>query len=185
MGGKRLQNVEDASELIIGKYYLVPCVGLPGMPANLSVCPVVGPLHEDAEFINFPHRHFHPDRRFVSDGWFKFYQWRDPKGSWSPVYAFDIEGRDTGMVPLGRRRMKMRREVGSFRVDSPWLRKLERAYCKETLREGHICPHRGISCRGVVAENDGVVCPGHGLKWNTETGGLVSRIGQTFQRRNL
>lgn len=122
------------------------------------------------------------DRRFVSQAWIDYYQEGNPKGHWAPVYSYRWKRNNTGMRDNGRLRLRLKRLVDSFRVDAPWLMRLEKAYCQETLRDGYICPHRGISCRGVVAESDGVVCPGHGLKWNTETGKLVSRIGQTFQR---
>jgi hypothetical protein len=182
LGGKRLQNVEDAEVVEVGKFYLVKTVIVPKMPKAIQVIPVMGPLHEDAEFVNFPHYHFHPDRRFVPDAWFSYYGWPHKNGTWSPIYSYEINGKDTGMLDGGRRRIKAKRLVDSFRVDAPWLKTLERAYANDKLRDGHICPHRGISCRGVIAENDGVVCPGHGLKWDASTGKLVSRIGQTFQR---
>lgn len=136
MGGKRLQNVEDAEVVEVGKFYLVPTVVVPSLPKRLQVVPVMGPLHEDAEFINFPHRHYHPDRRFVSDAWMSFHGrgFGGTKGHWGAVYCFKIKRpldkveRDTGMLEGPRLRMK----------------------CQETLRDGHICPHRGISCRGVL-----------------------------------
>lgn len=182
MGGKRLQNVEDAEVVEVGKFYLVPTVFVPTLPRRLQVVPIIGPLHEDLDLIHIPDRHYHPDRRFVSQAWIDYYQEGNPKGHWAPVYAYRWKWNNTGMRDNGRLRLRLKRLIDSFRVDAPWLMRLEKAYCQETLRDGHICPHRGISCRGVVAESDGVVCPGHGLKWNTETGKLVSRIGQIFQR---
>lgn len=179
MGGKRLQKIEDASEIIVGKYYLVPTVHVPSLPKSLQIVPVIGPPHEDAEFINFPHRHLHPDRRFVSKLWLDYYGSSGRgAGHWSVIYSFKINERDTGMREGGRVRMRCKRLADSFRLDVPWLTKLENAYRLEKLRDGHICPHRGISCRGVIAENGGVVCPGHGLKWNLETGSLVTRVRQ-------
>lgn len=91
------------------------------------------------------------------------------------------------VIDNGRMKLRCRRLLKSFcnpRTKTPphWLEEMEKAYAHNRLRDGHICPHRGISCRGVIAESDGgVVCPGHGLKWNLETGQLVSRVNQTLQ----
>lgn len=182
MGGRRLQNIEDAESVEVGKYYLVPTVCANPNIAVLQCVPVVGPLHEDAEFINFPSRHYHPDRRFVSQSWLDHYgaTFAGPEGHWAAVYSFEINGRDTGMFETGRKRMRCKRIVEPFRKDAPWLMKLEKAYAGETLREGMICPHRGITCKGVKVDEKGcVVCPGHGLQWNVATGNLASRrIGQ-------
>lgn len=189
MGGKRLQNIEDADEVIVGRYYLVPTVCVNPRVAVLRCVPITGPLHEDAEFINFPARHYHPDRRFVSQSWFDYYGtgFTGMAGHWSAVYSFKIptllssEERDTGMFETGRKRMQCKRIVEPFRKDAPWLMKLEKAYAGEKLREGMICPHRGISCRGVKVDEKGcVVCPGHGLQFRVADGNLVSRIGQTL-----
>lgn len=177
-----IPNIEDVKEVVIGRYYRVPTVIVPGLPPRLAVVPVIGPSHEDADIIGFPHRHYHPDRRFVSDAWLDQYNHLHAvAGHWSVVYSFFINERDTGMIEGPRKRMVCKRLVASFRKDAPWLAKLEKAYCSDKLRDGHICPHRGISCAGVKAESDGVVCPGHGLKFSLTTGRLVSRIGQSLQ----
>lgn len=178
-----MQNIEDVKEVVVGKYYLVPHVCVSPHVEVLRAVPVIGPPHEDAEFIGFPDRHYHPDRRFVSDRWLDYYG-TGPYGRsahWGIVYSFQINGRDTEMFEIGLKRVKLRRVVETFRKDAPWLQKLEKAYASDRLRDGMICPHRGISCRGVkVNDQKCVVCPGHGLQFNVETGRLVSRIGQTF-----
>lgn len=53
---------------VIGKFYMVPatrwkwnCTG-----RRKKWWPVVGPKHNDVEFFNFPHQHFHTDVRFLS-----------------------------------------------------------------------------------------------------------------------
>lgn len=183
MGGKRLQNIEDAETVEVGKFYLVPTVLVPTLPQRISIVPVVGPLHEDMELIGVPDKHLHPDRRFVSKHWLEYYNLGKRMGHWSPVYAYRWRNQDTGMRDNGRLSLKCKNIVDSFPIDGvPWLPRLENAYAGETLREGMICPHRGISCRGVVVDSQNcVVCPGHGLQWNITTGQLVSRIGPTIQ----
>lgn len=195
--GRRLQNVEDATEIVVGKYYLVPVVCVSPDVSVLRRVPVVGPLHEDSKFIGFPDYHYHPDRRFVSQAWLDYYGTGTYStgmaaggqgGHWAAVYAYVITDRLTGlerctsMFDLGRKRMQCKRIVEPFRKDAPWIQKLEQAYAGERLREGMICPHRGISCRGVkINDEKCVVCPGHGLQFNVESGHLVSRSGQDLQ----
>lgn len=187
--------IEDAETVEVGKFYVVPTVFVPTLPRGLQIVPVVGPAHEDAEFIGFPHRHVHPDRRFVSDRWFARYDVDTASGQpshWSIVYNFVIEvdpkrfqlkPGPTGVEWREPMAMKCKRLLAPFRDDAPWLRKLERAYATETLREGMVCPHRGITCKGVQVDEKGcVVCPGHGLMWSAERGHLVSRTGQDFRQ---
>lgn len=189
-------NIEDVETVEVGRFYMVPTVIQPWRPKAIRIVPVVGPLHEDARFIKFPDLHWHPDRRFVTQ------QWLDAQihDHWAVVLTpnprrrllshlsrlqrrpvFSEPSPDPQVIDGGRRRLKCRRLIGSFVAAGrppSWLKDLEPAYANQRLRDGHVCPHRGISCRGVVAENDGVVCPGHGLKWDLETGRLVSRLGQ-------
>jgi Rieske 2Fe-2S protein len=198
-----IPNIEDVEVVEVGRMYMVPTVILRRAPKGLALIPVIGPLHEDSQFIGFPDHHWHPDRRFVTDYWLE----QQGPNHWATIYTplprprllkaisklrgepvYTESRTEPDVIDGGRRRLQCRRLVGSFcnsRTETPpgWLKKLEPAYANSRLRDGHICPHRGISCRGVIAENDGVVCPGHGLKWNMQTGRLVSRIGQTFQSK--
>lgn len=182
-----VQLVEDVDEVVIGKRYSVPVVirRFAGCPKRFAVMPIIGPLHEDAEFVNFPDRHWHPDRRFVSAAWLKAkgaghwavvftpFPCKTVGGSKPPAEPFVVDG--------GRRILTCKRLVASmvhprFGAPPPWIQKLEKVFQHERLRERMICPHRGISCVGVAAESDGgVVCPGHGLKWNPKTGEMVHR----------
>lgn len=51
--------------MIIGKRYRVPAVLVAGwLSARHGFngwLPITGPMHEDAEIINFPHLHYHVD----------------------------------------------------------------------------------------------------------------------------
>lgn len=55
-----IPNVEDVDEVMVGKRYSVPVVRMKIAAKHLQFVPVIGPLHEDAEFINFPARHWRP-----------------------------------------------------------------------------------------------------------------------------
>lgn len=200
-------NVEDVDEVVVGRRYLVPTVIRKwGVPKRFAVVPIIGPLHEDAQFINFPDRHWHPDRRFLSDAWFR--SGFSARSHWAVVYIPEpknyaiarlrgvqlevtdqVKERGPSVVDGGRRVMVCKRLIESFVESSgkppQWLRQMEQVYKKERLRK-MICPHRGISCVGVKPESDGgIVCPGHGLKWNQETGQLISRFGSYHPQPNL
>jgi hypothetical protein len=47
---------------------------------------------------------------------------------------------------------------------------LEKAYAGCVLKDGHICPHRGIDLRPFAKPDGTVICPGHGLRWDLNTG---------------
>lgn len=57
---KRVAEIEGEPE--VGKFYLVPCLIADGKPI-----PVLGPEHEDKEYIRFDREHFHFDLRFLPD----------------------------------------------------------------------------------------------------------------------
>lgn len=193
-----IPNVEDVDHVVVGKRYSVPVVIRKNAAKPLSVLPVIGPLHEDKEFIGFPARHWHPDRRFIPQSWFK----QEFNNHWSVVlspYPSQMAGQlgvglrtawqEPVVIDGGRRILTCKRLVTSFceRDGKPprWLARMESAYKDEHLRN-MICPHRGISCIGVKPEADGsVVCPGHGLAWNPKTGELVSRVGNDFRQKSL
>lgn len=182
---------------------------------ELRLVPVIGPLHEDREHIGFPDKHWHPDRRFMPERWFDSFIETEIEGAhWASVFTprphygrgrlrrfpaaviDDVLKHGDLVVPAGRRVMKCLRLVGSFvntlrrdrigvAIPPSWLRTLEPAYKHERMRN-MICPHRGISCVGVIPESDGgVVCPGHGLKWDTVTGEMISRMGGDDKQRSL
>lgn len=49
---------------VLGKVYKRPCVRA-AWCGRVDWYPVIGPLHEDNEFIGFQHQHFHVDYRFL------------------------------------------------------------------------------------------------------------------------
>ena len=57
----------DGTYYEVGRFYVVPCVraGWPHIDDKPRWWPILGPQHEDAEFINFPYQHFHVDYRFL------------------------------------------------------------------------------------------------------------------------
>ncbi len=159
----------------IGKWYRVPCVF--GKVYSMERWwPVMGPKHEDAEFIQFPQQHYHIDWRFV------------PKRCMpiTPTFALAVPLTETTPTDawyprnanLGKpepRRAKCIRETPSPypRGRATWLPRLEAAYTGCKLKPGMVCPHRGIPLESIPAIAGVVTCPGHGLRWNVATGELV------------
>ncbi len=161
---------------VIGRYYPIPTVR--GRVYDyLHDWPVMGPEHEDAEFINFPHQHYHIDWRFVPGRLFNALD-----GGWISVVALPLMGKSSGGLgpnPDGlpnpvMRRLKCKRELPAYPGEkATWLPRLEEKY-QDCRLKTPICPHRGIALDNLPCNEDGVVtCPGHGLRWNIKTGELV------------
>lgn len=185
----RSLNGSDSYE--IGKFYRVPCLkartrltdGFPIYYWHGEWIPIIGPLHRDAEIIDFPFAHWHIDWRFVSA---KVYE--DVQGSRydksvlsMPFQQYPISARVedttqtmyTGNVEL--RRLKCKRPMPSWepiREHVKWLAKLEES-CAHLKMKNMVCPHRGIPLKSCSQDGDVVMCPGHGLRWNVKTGELV------------
>lgn len=197
---KRLQRIEDVLEPKVGGRYLVRTGIADGgtiwTRQRLRLVPLLGPVHEDREIINFPDYHFHIDWRFVKprvfeamireqevsigfDATQKHYpprlQMYEPAHLLMAMAA--VAGGNIKRDVHRYRPMTLYREHAVFPDRVRWLGSLEAKYASAKLRPNLVCPHRGISCAGVTCSGDGlkVVCPGHGLAWNRETGELIRR----------
>lgn len=177
----------------IGRFYMVPCVKV-----NLSArswwidangwVPVLGPKHADQEYLQFAQEHWHIDWRFVTDRCFK------AAAGGSHHQLGRVLSNDTGDAyhhELTRapelRRIKCKRAMPDFPIvrkllagtyaDHKAIRwtRLERAqaFVCNKLKPGNICPHRGIDLTPFIKEDGTVICPGHGLRWDTKTGELI------------
>jgi len=134
---------------------------------------VIGPWHEDAELIEFPHDHYHFDFRFVSN----LSSLMRPAEEWR--FARVLTRAACAIMDGSEPRVEwMRRKCirdGPLFPDAPhWGSKLERAYANKKLECGR-CPHRGLPLHGQPVNGGVVVCPGHGLAWDVQTGALVPR----------
>lgn len=165
-----------AEPYTIGRVYRVPCVFA---TAWQRAVPIIGPLHEDKEHINFPEPHWHIDWRFVSKADYHWYSWQGT----SPVHSRVISQKNTA-GPIVERRMKCKRPMPEFPVfpynNKPvhWLRGLQDAYADTKLKCGMICPHRGMPLAGCPVTDGVVICPAHGLAWDVESGAMVRRVCQ-------
>lgn len=171
----------------IGKTYRVPTI----YAEDWHVCrytgwlPIMGPLHEDAEHVNFPYQHWHIDWRFASKRLFDRITWParhmlQPRYKTAEQYCYawpvqqkDNIGRTIVAKPPELRRMTCKRALPGFpRTAAKWIPALECAYAGSKLKNLR-CPHRGIPLDGIAPVDGIVTCPGHGLRWNVQTGELV------------
>lgn len=161
---------------VVGRRYMVPTVK-GHIYRRLRHWPVIGPMHEDAEIINFPRSHFHIDWRFVPESDFRYaLRFGKTFRVLSLVMTFGPETNNPdGVEPVTVRSRKCYRADIEFPVVF-FTQPLELKYASSALKEGLICPHRGLPLTGMKPDADGnVVCPGHGLRWNVCTGKLVRR----------
>jgi hypothetical protein len=177
------QRIEDLDgPPVIGVFYDVPCV-LWKQHAERSawVMPIIGPRHEDAEFLNFEHDHYHFDWRFTARPYYESIasHTRPRTGTVHArvaaySYPQSVVGGSTS-EPF-RRRLRCKREMPEWPVVHHVHFAMENAFEGCVLKPGKICPHRGFDLSGVKPNESGqIVCPGHGLAFDKTTGCLVRR----------
>jgi len=161
----------QTSPLIAGRFYLVPIVRAKWFN-HLDAWPVIGPLHEDREFLHFPDDHFHVDARFLPASF------KDPWRVFSyPLHAY------RGEPPLPAPVMKRRKCV---RVHVPWevsgrrntgpLDVLRAHFAGRQCakgKSGWICPHRHAALGSIQADGGVITCPLHGLRIDAVTGAVL------------
>ena len=172
---KNSADSKTASAYVVSKFYRVPCVWIDNFIGHKSVwVPVIGPMHDDLEHINFNPRHWHIDWRFAQEKLIPNFL-VDP---YARVVCKDLYGGRTHQAQTKgpeMMRRKMRREWPAYpfdKVAKAWLPNLCEAY-KNHRMKGMVCPHRGIPLEGCPRDGDVVTCPGHGLRWNIKTGEMV------------
>jgi hypothetical protein len=178
---------------VVGKFYMVPCVRLKlrehGHPARGrdGWIPIIGPEHHDREVIGFPAMHYHIDVRFLGTDVLRRYD--DQRWFCEPhrVMGHPVSTFSDGVTPSdyqlpsghgfekALRRLQCKRDMPDFprRSAWKWLPVLEEKHAACKLKPGNICPHRGIDLTPFIKEDGTVICPGHGLRWDTKTGDLL------------
>lgn len=172
--------IKNPTNAIVGKAYSVPCVR--GKFTNLRFdgwVPVIGPVHEDKEYIGLALMHHHIDWRFVLE-----HQWKRQttfrpadEALGSILYEKDItEGPKYLRRPCLREMPTFPTVLTPASTPIVFLPELEKAFADVRLSACRTCPHRGIPLDAMKANANGVVvCPGHGLAWDTRSGRLVRR----------
>jgi hypothetical protein len=159
----------------VGRFYMVPHIFVPGgFYGSTRWVPVLGEKHRDKEHINFEWEHWHVDWRFAPAEMFArctITATGQPHGKVisNDSYPYNGTPKLTGSPVM--RRSKCKREMPDFpaRPKAAWA-SLEKAYAGCVLKDGHICPHRGIDLRPFAKPDGTVICPGHGLRWDMRTG---------------
>lgn len=184
----------------VGTFHEVPCVRTiwPGQDAlyqNIEWIPVLGPPHEDSGVINFPRRHWHVDRRFLTErklrettqeGAKLDEAFRMPVSKvWPEHPGLPATGTRVCLLPargipgesylrVMRRRMSQPYPGYPGPDLIPWLAALHEEFMEARLGENLVCPHRGAPLAGMELDQEVcVTCPMHGLRWNAATGELA------------
>ncbi len=162
-----LRVTEVKEPLIIGKFYLVPCVTMPvdieGFKAGKPI-PVIGDLHADPS-LGVSQLHYHYDRRFIK-----------PEIHVGFVVSVRVCATGEEIHPKNIFWKRRKCYCNSLSLPDSFCPILEAEFgqCRLINRR---CPHKNIPLNGLQPDSDGnVICPGHGLKWNLATGQLVSRF---------
>lgn len=146
--------------------------------------PVLGPLHTDAEIVNFPHEHWHVDWRFAPEAFWQGAARYAPAVSASKAHGVVVVHRRKNSAELGTNGVLYRRFVRCLRpmpaylptdYHVPWLAELEEDMASKGARMKCLkCPHRGLPLLDELTDAKGVVtCQGHGLRWRVKSGKLV------------
>lgn len=173
----------------VGKFYLVKCIKL---NQNGIECfgkewvPIIGPKHDDEGPVNFPYNHYHIDWRFIygladykrdirgdSITGYEFARVICLPGNGISEYSIHASG-----LEIEYKTRKCARVYGgdyNFPVSTAngevrFLKTLEKEFKGCKLKAGHICPHKGINLSSIAPDENGlIVCPGHGLAFNSKT----------------
>ena len=165
---------------VAGRRYMVPCISHPDLKRKLfnwgKWVPLIGPLHQDMEYINFEPWHIHVDTRFLTlseDGYYSGSKalarvvTLSGRGEWSRLHNESyLDICDNALLDL--RRLQCRRPVPPVFPETRWASALQKAHAGCRIVDG-LCPHRGIpiACGRRLAP--GVrQCPGHGLAWDDD-----------------
>jgi hypothetical protein len=164
---------------VIGQFYLVPVVRY-GFYDRVMDWPVLGPLHHDKGPINFPHLHYHLDKRFLTKDQMEFIARR----AWAygidriingyPLAQGDDQHRKFGEIPRKPRlaRRKCTQSIQAWtgqEASKKWgLQILYGTPAAPALKrtDGRmLCPHRKVDLSQIPADADGLTtCPLHGLR---------------------
>lgn len=175
------EELRSPAEVEVDTIYTVPCVPvLDTLRNHTRWVPVLLPSHADPE-LGAPYDHYHFDFRFCDERLLKFLRVSARGGHVLPAvpgWGHVVQGspRPRGCLCV---RKHSRFPVVSGEHAGARFRRLEDQWSEHTLPSGcRTCPHKGMPLdAGKVCGSRGQsrVCPGHGLRWNLETGRLERR----------
>lgn len=169
---------------VVGRFYMVPVVRNFSYCGKTDIWPVLGPLHQDAEFFAFKDVHYHVDIRFLTrrqeqalvafgnsfGGRGAFYR---NKSTAFMAASFPLANMYQAL-PKGRPRLARRRcrsTEWSYPLGfRPEIQRVREAYGDPAgpIRKPDgrlLCPHRKVDLSTFAPDADGIVtCPLHGLR---------------------
>jgi hypothetical protein len=166
------------TEVVAGKYYMVPCAIMPPGRTweGLKRVPLLGTVHEDRDVIKFKAWHIHVDTRFLPGHLGENYMLLAKPLSLTGYWPYIKDMLDPWNHPLLSDAEFGVRRFRAFRSEppelppgiAPWKAELETLYADASAACG-VCPHRQIPLTAGRQMGDGVrQCPGHGLCWDRE-----------------
>lgn len=176
------EKVEDAAAVVVGRTYMVNVIQTNGDAQFWcgDQVPILGGAHDDPDLTDSIGVHYHVDWRFVTHARWDFArEYIASQYSESHIYR----NPSLGMVvaafavksELGRQELRCNRPSQIWDWDVKWMPMLERKFLNGRV-SCNTCPHRGISLAGAGTDGRGaIVCPGHGLAWDKDTGMLRPR----------
>ena len=180
-----MSDKKPAKPMKIGEQYSIPCIRVKGLDwiSQESWLPVIGPLHDDVEFLNFAVEHYHIDFRFV-----------DPTSFANVTSRYANDGQESHLLGLiigkeqiiegpTQQQLIFHRPMPVYPICSsegeklPFFCALEDAFAEWVIDPTlPICPHRGLPLDGLADDSGIAVCSGHGLAWDMKTGKCIRRF---------
>jgi hypothetical protein len=180
-GGMTLQRIDRLnSPPIVGKYYLVPAIWFSwGGRKPHRWWPAIGRKHNDIQFFQFPHQHYHIDVRFANSQHIRDagrYSTSELGALLSTPISNPVRFPEGPPSPQWRRMRCRRAEVPYPFLQAKAIKNINKHFsglqCKRA-KTGWICPHRNVRLGSIAPVNGVITCPLHGLCIDPVTGIVV------------
>jgi hypothetical protein len=168
--------VTEVQEFEVGRYYSVPCLQpTTAVWCRLKYLPVLGDWHEDST-LNFPVTHIHYDWRFFPKAALRLIgdesspYWGLP----DPMFVYAAARPHVAKPPIRWLKRQCKRLELFYPTELAIA--LEPQFKDASVGCDRRCPHKGVLLNGLpISADGGMVCPGHGLKWHSQSGRLIPR----------
>jgi hypothetical protein len=164
-----IKKVTECSEVIIGKFYLVPHVEIEQSRKRrygMDFVPVLLPYHEDKN-LGVAEYHYHHDLRFIPKRLFENNMVTNTQNYFQSLILNETIIKSEKIFWLKK---KCLCEHLSF--NGKLISKTLEPLYEDAIAVNKICPHKGISLVGCHTKDGIMNCPGHGLQWCEKTGKL-------------
>lgn len=172
---------------VVGRWYMVRTLTYRRFYSHGPLSwPIIGPKHDDVEFFDFRHQHYHADVRFLTAKHLRQTgpHYLHPANKFASALATPCSG--VGREPLPEpalTRMQCRRNWTEYPFSgSTTVAEMNGHYAGQTAllsKRGWVCPHRKVPLGNHVPDGDGIItCPLHGLRIDAVTGKCVGPLAQ-------